>query len=107
MQRRRLYRTVFLVAVVLALALFFRQQQRTRREIARLRNEVRLLEQKKQILYQKLQTAQYDLLNSDSLEFILKYAREQGMIKPGEIQVIDLDQPPKDDAQQKESGKES
>lgn len=42
-------------------------------------------------LNSKLEAINYDLENSDSLQFIEKEARALGMIKPGETIIIDMD----------------
>lgn len=42
-------------------------------------------------LNEHLESINYDLQNSDSLQFIEKEARALGMIKPGETIIIDMD----------------
>lgn len=64
---------------------------RVREEINRLKVMEAELDQKKMELSEKLSSLNYDLENSNSYEFIEKAARRQGMIKPREIIVYDLD----------------
>lgn len=64
---------------------------KVREEINKLKVEEAELDQEKMELTEKLKTLNYDLENSNSYEFIEKAARRQGMIKPREIIVYDLD----------------
>lgn len=64
---------------------------RVRGEIKKLKAIERELDQKSMELTDKLKSLNYDLENSNSYEFIEKAARRQGMIKPREIIVYDLD----------------
>ena len=64
---------------------------KVRSEINKLRVVERELDQKSMELNDKLKSLNYDLENSNTYEFIEKAARKQGMIKPREIIIYDLD----------------
>ena len=90
----RIKKTLSAVFVGLAVVVFIfaaANHIRVRSEIKKLKEIEKKLDQKSMELTEKLKTLNYDLENSNSYEFIEKAARRQGMIKPREIIVYDLD----------------
>lgn len=90
----RIKKTLSAVFVGLAVVVFIfaaANHIRVKGEIKKLKAIEKELDQKSMELTEKLKTLNYDLENSNSYEFIEKAARRQGMIKPREIIVYDLD----------------
>ena len=91
MKVKKMANAVFTGILVLVLLFAGLNHFKVRSEINQLRVVERELDQRSMELNDKLKSLNYDLENSNTYEFIEKAARKQGMIKPREIIVYDLD----------------
>lgn len=91
MKVKKMANAVFTGILVLVLLFAGINHFKVRSEINKLRAVERELDQRSMELNDKLKSLNYDLENSNTYEFIEKAARKQGMIKPREIIVYDLD----------------
>lgn len=91
MKVKKMANAVFTGILVLVLLFAGINHFKVRSEINKLRVVERDLDQRSMELNDKLKSLNYDLENSNTYEFIEKAARKQGMIKPREIIVYDLD----------------
>ncbi|WP_075574037.1 MULTISPECIES: FtsB family cell division protein [Ezakiella] len=91
MKVKKMANAVFTGILVLVLLFAGLNHFKVRSEINKLRVVERELDQRSMELNDKLKSLNYDLENSNTYEFIEKAARKQGMIKPREIIVYDLD----------------
>ncbi len=91
MKVKKMANAVFTGILVLVLLFAGINHFKVRSEINKLRVVERELDQRSMELNDKLKSLNYDLENSNTYEFIEKAARKQGMIKPREIIVYDLD----------------
>lgn len=91
MKVKKMANAVFTGILVLVLLFAGINHFKVRSEINKLRVVEGELDQRSMELNDKLKSLNYDLENSNTYEFIEKAARKQGMIKPREIIVYDLD----------------
>ena len=91
MKVKKMANAVFTGILVLVLLFAGLNHFKVRSEINKLRVVECELDQRSMELNDKLKSLNYDLENSNTYEFIEKAARKQGMIKPREIIVYDLD----------------
>lgn len=91
MKVKKMANAVFTGILVLVLLFAGINHFKVRSEINKLRVVESELDQRSMELNDKLKSLNYDLENSNTYEFIEKAARKQGMIKPREIIVYDLD----------------
>ncbi|WP_296255830.1 septum formation initiator family protein [uncultured Ezakiella sp.] len=91
MKVKKIFNAVFTGVIVLVIMFAGINHFKVRSEINKLRVVERELDQKSMELNDKLKSLNYDLENSNTYEFIEKAARKQGMIKPREIIIYDLD----------------
>lgn len=91
MKVKKMANAVFTGILVLVLLFAGINHFKVRSEINKLRVVEGELDQRSLELNDKLKSLNYDLENSNTYEFIEKAARKQGMIKPREIIVYDLD----------------
>lgn len=91
MKVKKMANAVFTGILVLVLLFAGINHFKVRSEINKLRVVERELDQRSMELNDKLKSLNYDLENLNTYEFIEKAARKQGMIKPREIIVYDLD----------------
>ena len=91
MKIKKMANAVFTGIVVLLIMFAGINHFKVRSEINRLKVVEGELDQRSMELKDKLKSLNYDLENSNTYEFIEKAARKQGMIKPREIIVYDLD----------------
>lgn len=91
MKTNSLYRLIFAAIIIISFAAFAVGFYNNLNEKSRLKKEKAILENDLEELNSKLEAINYDLENSDSLQFIEKEARALGMIKPGETIIIDMD----------------
>lgn len=91
MKVKKMANAVFTGILVLVLLFAGLNHFKVRSEINKLRVVEHELDQRSMELNDKLKSLNYDLENSNTYEFIEKAARKQGMIKPREIIVYDLD----------------
>ena len=91
MKVKKIFNAVFTGVLVLVIMFAGINHFKVRSEINKLRVVERELDQRSMELNDKLKSLNYDLENSNTYEFIEKAARKQGMIKPREIIIYDLD----------------
>lgn len=91
MNKRKFIVYLFRSIIIMSIVFFSFQYYKTKKEISFLKQEEKSLKIENEKLKVELDQLKVDLENSTSLEFIERAARKMGMIRPKEIQIIDLD----------------
>ena len=91
MRAKKIWNSIYIRFVLLLLVTFLYRHYKLNQDISYNKKIEEDIKRETVILNDKIKSLNYDLENSNSLEFVEKQARKQGMIKPREIQILDLD----------------